>query len=178
MKALGIRDRTESKKGIIREINNLENRRSIDGITLSYDIIFSSKSTEWETPKDLFDKLNEEFDFILDPCSTIKNKKCDHFFTIEQDGLKQDWSKYKRVFMNPPYGKEITKWVKKAYEESIKGCIVVCLLPARTDTKWFHTYVYGKAELRFLDKRLRFSGSKQPAPFPSVIAIFIKERII
>ncbi len=100
---------------------------------------FSSKTDLWSTPQDFFDKLDEEFDFTLDPCATPENAKCPIYFTKDDDGLEQDWSG-ERVFMNPPYGREIGKWVKKAYESNT---LVVCLLPARTDTRWWHDYVIG-----------------------------------
>lgn len=127
---------------------------------------YSSKTYEWSTPQDLFDRLNEEFHFTLDPCATKKNAKCQKFYTKEDDGLSRDWSG-ERVFMNPPYGREIGKWVAKiAYEGG------VALLPARTDTRWFHDYIYGKAEIRFLKGRLKFGESKNSAPFPSMVVIF------
>ena len=136
-------------------------------------VMFSSKTDEWETPQDLFDELNKEFQFDLDVCANGDNHKCKLWWNKEQDGLYQSWHKHAKTFwMNPPYGREIGKWVKKAYEESQKGCTVVCLLPARTDTKWFHEYIYGKTEIRFIKGRLKFGGSKNSAPFPSMIVIF------
>ena len=132
--------------------------------------MFSSIRDDWETPQDFFEKLNEEFGFTLDPCCSIRTAKCDKYFTKEQDGLKQDWSK-DVVFMNPPYGKTIAEWMKKAYEESLNGATVVCLVHSRTDTRWFHDWVYGKAEIRFVKGRLKFDG-KGSAPFPSLIAIY------
>lgn len=133
--------------------------------------IFSSKSNEWSTPQDLFDKLDQVFHFTLDAASTHENAKCKNHFTIEEDGLKQDWTG--TVWCNPPYGREIGKWCKKAYKEFCRGgCTIVMLLPVRTDTKWFHEYVYGKCEIKFLKKRLKFGNATQPAPFPSMIAIY------
>jgi len=131
--------------------------------------LFTSKTGEWETPQDLFEKLNRIYHFNLDPCSTELNHKCARYFTKESDGLIQSWEGF-RVFMNPPYGREIGAWVKKAFES--KAEIVVCLLPARTDTNWFHSYIYGKAEINFLKGRLKFSKSKNSAPFPSMIVIY------
>src|SRR5690606_15453380 len=96
---------------------------------------------------------------------------CKKHFTIEDDGLKQDWSK-DIVFMNPPYGNEQKLWIKKAYEESLKGATVVCLIPARTDTIAWHTYIFNKAEIRFLKGRLKFGDGKNPAPFPSAVVIY------
>ena len=136
------------------------------------DVHYSSKTNEWSTPQDFFDELDKEFNFTLDPCATSENAKCNKYFTVEDDGLKQDWSN-DVVFMNPPYGREIKYWVQKAYEESLKGATVVCLIPARTDTTYWHNYIFGKADdIRFIKGRLKFSGSKNPAPFPSAIIIY------
>ena len=133
---------------------------------------FSSKSNEWTTPQYLFDELDDEFKFALDPCATDENAKCSKYFTIEDDGLSKDWSK-DVVFMNPPYGREIKKWIKKAYEESLNGAIVVCLIPARTDTTYWHDFIFDKADdIRFLRGRLKFGNSKNSAPFPSAIVIY------
>ena len=134
--------------------------------------VFSSTTDLWATPQDFFDKLNDEFHFDLDPCATPDNAKCPIFFTKEEDGLSKDWQGY-RVFCNPPYGRAIAAWVKKCYEESQKpDTLVVMLIPARTDTSYFHDYIYHKAELRFVRGRLKFGGSQQGAPFPSMVVIF------
>ena len=133
---------------------------------------FSSDSNEWETPQDLFDKLNDEFRFTLDPCASKNNAKCKKYYTKEDNGLIQSW-RDEIVFMNPPYGREIPKWVEKAYNESIhEDCIVVCLIPSRTDTKYWHEFIFPHAEVRFLKGRLKFSGHKNSAPFPSAVVIF------
>lgn len=133
---------------------------------------FSSKSNEWTTPQHLFDELNREFNFTLDPCATDENAKCSKYFTIEDDGLSKDWSN-DVVFMNPPYGREIKKWIKKAYEESLNGAIVVCLIPARTDTTYWHDFIFDKADdIKFLKGRLKFGNSKNSAPFPSAIVVY------
>ena len=131
--------------------------------------LFTSNTDLWATPKSFFDKMNEEFDFELDVCANAENAKCDRYFTEEIDGLKQDWKGV--CWMNPPYGREIGKWVKKAYESSLKGATVVCLLPARTDTKWWHDYCM-KGEIRLIRGRLKFGDSKNSAPFPSAVVIF------
>lgn len=131
------------------------------------NVHFSSKTDLFATPQDLFNKLNAIYSFTLDPCATHENYKCNYFFTKEDDGLSRDWGQ-EVVFMNPPYGREIGKWVKKAYES---GCKVVCLLPARTDTKWFHDYCT-KGRIEFLKGRLKFGEHKNPAPFPSMIVVF------
>lgn len=138
---------------------------------MNTDVLFSSKSEEWTTPQDFFDKLNAEFNFTLDPCATIDNAKCTKFFTIENDGLAQDWSGY-RVFCNPPYGKKIAEWVKKCYEKAQKGTLIVLLIPARTDTIYFYNYIYHKAEIRFIKGRLKFGNSANSAPFPSMLVIY------
>jgi len=136
------------------------------------DVMFSSKTEEWETPQDVFDYCNKyDGPLILDVCATPENTKCIRYFTKEQDGLKQDWGG-NWCWMNPPYGTEIKKWVKKAWLSSCKPYTkVVCLLPARTDTKWFHEYCT-KGEIWFIEGRLKFGGSKNSAPFPSMIVIF------
>ena len=129
--------------------------------------LFSSKTPEWETPQDFFDELDREFHFDVDVCATHENKKCARYFP--QFGLEQKWAG--TCWMNPPYGREIGKWVKKAYEASQGGATVVCLVPSRTDTKWFHDYCM-KGEIRFIRGRLKFGGSKNSAPFPSAVVIF------
>lgn len=138
--------------------------------------LFTSNSDEWETPQELFDELNKEFNFDLDPCATHKNAKCSLYYTKIHNGLTAPWSLAVSIFMNPPYGREIGKWVKKAYEESQHGCLVVCLLPARTDTRWFHNYCL-KGEIRWIKGRLKFSGMKNSAPFPSMIVIFRGDNV-
>ncbi|MDO0986996.1 phage N-6-adenine-methyltransferase [Staphylococcus haemolyticus] len=137
------------------------------------EVHYSSKSNEWATPQNLFDELNNEFNFTLDPCATDENAKCSKYFTIEDDGLSKDWSN-DVVFMNPPYGREIKKWVKKAYEENLKGATIVCLIPARTDTTYWHDFIFDKADdIRFLRGRLKFGNSKNSAPFPSAIVVYL-----
>lgn len=130
---------------------------------------FSSASNEWETPQDVFDKLNKEFELEWDVCATKQNRKCHYYWDIDDDGLLQDWSGT-RCWMNPPYGREIGKWVEKAATGGAQ--IVVALLPARTDTRWWHTWIQDKAEVRFIKGRLKFGGHKNSAPFPSCVVIF------
>lgn len=136
-------------------------------------VLFSSENEVWATPQDFFDKLNQEFHFNLDPCALPENAKCSKFFTPADNGLIQDWGGAK-VFCNPPYGRKIIDWVRKCYEESKKpDTTVVMLIPARTDTRYFHDYIYHKAkEIRFIRGRLKFGGSKNAAPFPSMVVIF------
>ena len=134
---------------------------------------FSSKRDTWETPQDLFDLLDAEFHFTLDPCCQHETAKCEKHFTPEEVGLAQDWSR-DVVFMNPPYGREIGKWMAKAYRESLRGAVVVCLIPARTDTSWWHDFAM-RGECRFLRGRVKFDGHKQGAPFPSAVVVFRPE---
>lgn len=146
------------------------------------NVHFSSVSNEWETPEHLFNNLNKEFCFKLDAASTKENALCSNFFTKEDNSLNRDWFKYETVWCNPPYGREIGKFVKKAYEESKKGCTVVLLIPARVDTKWWHDYC-SKCEVRFIKGRLKFINRSlpsyredgdfkvSPAPFPSAIVV-------
>ena len=131
-------------------------------------LMFSSATDEWSTPQDFFDKLNDEFSFTLDPCANDTNHKWKKYFTKTENGLLQNWDD-EIVFCNPPYGREIGKWVKKAAESK---ATVVMLLPARTDTKWFHDYIYEKAEIRFIKGRLKFGEAQNSAPFPSMVVIF------
>ena len=142
---------------------------------MNTDLMFSSKTDQWETPQDFFNQLDRELHFTLDPCADDTNHKCDRYFTREQDGLQQDWSG-EVVFCNPPYGRKAGKWVQKCFEEVYQGgckCAVL-LLFANTDTKWFHDYVYHKAEIRFIKGRLKFGDMKYDAPKPSMVVIFRK----
>ena len=135
--------------------------------------MMSSNTPEWSTPQDLFDQLNNEFHFTMDVCATKDNAKCKRYWTKEDDGLTQEWDSC--CFMNPPYGREIGKWVSKANLTANMGGVVVALLPARTDTKWFHDHIYDEGyEIRFIKGRLKFGDSKNSAPFPSMIVIFSK----
>ena len=135
------------------------------------DIHFSSKSNEWSTPQDLYDKLNCEFNFTLDPCASEANHKCEKYYTVKENGLAQDWSG-ESVFMNPPYGRQIKLWIKKAFETAKQGGVVVALIPARTDTTYWHQYIFKHTEIRFLKGRLKFGCHKNSAPFPSAVVIF------
>lgn len=137
--------------------------------------MFTSKTDMWDTPQEFFDKLNEQYHFDIDVCATPQNAKCTTFFTPEQDGLAQEW--FGTCWMNPPYGRSISKWVRKAYESSIKnGATVVCLVPARTDTAWWHDYCM-RGDITFIRGRIKFGNSKDNAPFPSAVVVFKhKER--
>lgn len=131
--------------------------------------LFTSKTCEHPTPKDFYAKLNDEFNFTLDPCATDLNHKCNKYYTMKDDGLKQNWDN-ERIFCNPPYGREIGKWMKKLSETDAP--VRVALVPARTDTKWFHEHVLGKAEIRFVKGRLKFGDAKNSAPFPSIVIVY------
>jgi phage N-6-adenine-methyltransferase len=153
------------------EMSGYKNWRVIMAKNTFNKVHFSSQTVEWPTPQGLFNELNEEFGFTLDPCATHENAKCETYFTKEDNGLKQDWGQ-ENVFMNPPYGREISDWIKKAYQSSRKGATVVCLVPARTDTRWWHDYSMNASEIKFVKGRLKFGNAKNSAPFPSAIVVF------
>lgn len=131
-------------------------------------------NAEWSTPQEFFDRLNHEFRFNLDPCATDKNAKCTHYFTKADNGLTQPWDGI--VFVNPPYGHTIIQWTAKAQREAQRGATVVMLLPARTDTRWWHDHIIPSAnEIRFIRGRLYFTdqaGNTGRSPFPSVVVVF------
>ena len=132
---------------------------------------FSSQSDDWATPQDLFDRLNEDWGpFNLDVCASAHNRKCKQYFSVSDNGLKQVWAP-NRCWMNPPYGRTIGKWIEKAYKESMDGALVVCLIPSRTDTAWWHDYVM-RGKVIFIRGRIKFNNHVNSAPFPSAIVIF------
>lgn len=140
-------------------------------------LMFSSATDLWATPPEFFEELDREFHFNLDPCADEQNHKTPRFYTKEDDGLTKDWSGA-RVFCNPPYGRETGKWVAKAYEEGHKPeTLVVLLIPARTDTSYFHDYILGRSEIRFIRGRLKFGGGANSAPFPSMLVIYRGPRV-
>jgi len=133
--------------------------------------LFMSERLDWRTPQEFFNKLDQEFDFKLDPCADPKHTLKPTITNIHGNaGLTLSW--HGPAFMNPPYGREIGKWLKKAYEESLNGVTIVCLIPSRTDTKWWHEYVMKATEIRFIRGRLKFEGQKNSAPFPSAVVVF------
>jgi len=138
-------------------------------------LMFSSKSNEWATPQDFYNKLNAEFGFTLDPCATPSTAKCASYYTKDDDGLSKDWSGH-TVFMNPPYGRKQKDWIEKAFQEGEKaGTTVVALVPARTDTKAWHNYCMKASEIRFVKGRLKFgqgASKTNSAPFPSAVVVF------
>ena len=134
-----------------------------------HSVHFSSATAEWSTPQHLFDELDREFGFDLDVCATAGNAKCSRYFTQTTDGLAQEWRGV--CWMNPPYGAGIGAWVRKAYESSLLGATVVCLVPARTDTRWWQDCCT-RGEVRFLRGRLSFGGTETSAPFPSAVVVF------
>lgn len=131
----------------------------------------SSNTDQWHTPPELFSALNAEFDFTLDAAASDDNTLVrHHYYTQEQDALTRPWRGV--VFCNPPYGHGIGRWIQKCYESARAGATVVALIPAKTDTQWWHRYVMRAAEIRLVRGRLKFSGSPQPAPFPSCVVVF------
>lgn len=133
--------------------------------------LLTSNTDQWATPQHFFDQQNSVYGpFVLDVCADKNNAKCASYFDKAADGLKQQW--IGKCWMNPPYGREIGKWMKKAYESAGNGTMVVCLVPARTDTKWWHDYAI-KGQVTFIRGRLKFGGSKNSAPFPSALVVFI-----
>jgi phage N-6-adenine-methyltransferase len=133
------------------------------------NVHFSSKTDLWATPQDFFDRYNAIYQFTLDVCALPDNAKCERYFTPEQDGLAQEWTG--ACWMNPPYGRTIGSWIRKAFESAKLGATVVCLLPARTDTRWWHDYCQ-RGQVEFIRGRLKFGGHKNSAPFPSAVVVF------
>ena len=136
---------------------------------MNLEVMFSSQDDVWSTPQWLYDSLHKEFGFTLDPCSDGNNAKCKNFFTLQDNGLLKDWG-IETVFMNPPYS-QCADWMRKAYGSAQEGATVVCLVPSRTDTDWWHKYAM-KGEIRFLKGRLKFGTADNSAPFPSAIIVF------
>lgn len=137
---------------------------------MNKDLMFSSNTDQWATPQAFFDRLNSVFRFKTDVCALPENAKCERFFSPDVDGLKQDWQGV--CWMNPPYGREIGKWVEKAYRSAKEnGATVVCLLPARVDTRWWHDFC-AKGEFFFVKGRLKFGDAKDSAPFPNAVVVF------
>lgn len=134
---------------------------------------FRSDTQEWCTPRLLFAELDRRYQFTLDVCATHENAKCDRHYTKDDDGLSQPWAP-SVCWMNPPYGREIGRWMRKAYEESQRGATVVCLVPARTDTAWWHDYAM-RGRIQFLRGRLYFGDGAGRAPFPSALVVFVPE---
>lgn len=131
---------------------------------------FSSKTDLHATPQEFFDKLHNEFGFQVDVCALPENAKCQTYYTPQINGLAQEWQGV--CWMNPPYGRTISQWMKKAWEASLNGATVVCLVPARTDTAWWHEYAMKAKEIRFIRGRLKFGSAKNGAPFPSAVVVF------
>jgi len=142
----------------------------MEDLVFNHKVMFSSASDKWETPQATFDALNNEFGFTLDVCASEQMAKCLRYYS--EGSLSRTWTGI--CWMNPPYGREIGKWIEKAYNSAREGATVVCLLPSRTDTRWWHDYCM-KGEIRFLRGRLKFGNAKHGAPFPSVVVIFRKQ---
>ena len=137
---------------------------------MNTQVHFSSATDRWATPQDFFDQVARRYPFTLDVCALESNAKCARFFSPEDDGLAQDWDG-EVCWMNPPYGREIGAWMAKAVEEWQRGAVVVCLVPARTDTRWWHDYAM-RGQVTFIRGRLKFGGAKNSAPFPSALVVF------
>lgn len=145
-------------------------------LAMTQRAIFSSKSENWATPPEEFEKWNSIYDFVLDAAASDDNALCPFYFTKEQNALEQDWAPYRRIWLNPPYGRLIEAWVRKAFEESQKGCLVVCLLPARTGRKWWHRWVRHKAHIDYHEGHLHFiklddGPPRRVGPAPMATAI-------
>jgi len=137
------------------------------------EVMFSSNETSWATPQGFFDILDDRFRFDLDPCASPENAKCKKYYTEEDDGLSKSWGRNRNVFVNPPYGRDIKRWIQKSYEEAKNnGNTVVMLIPARTDTSYWHEYCMRAAEIYFVKGRLKFGDAKSGAPFPSAVVVF------
>jgi phage N-6-adenine-methyltransferase len=157
-------------------IVNMEDRLALASLKATMkknQSLFTSSTDMWETPQWLFDEINRVFEFTLDACAVPQNAKCSNYFAPEDNALTKEWTG--SVWCNPPYGRSILKWVKKAHESSLKGATVVCLLPARVDTRWFHDICLPYGQIYFIKGRLKFGGSKNNAPFPSMIVVFYKK---
>tara|TARA_Y100001937_G_C7037610_1_gene293099 strand:- start:95 stop:583 length:489 start_codon:yes stop_codon:yes gene_type:complete len=144
---------------------------------VAQQVLFSSKTGNWATPQEFFDKLDWRFGpFDLDPCASPHNTKCANFYTEAENGLSKDWTGH-TVFVNPPYGRGIEDWIRKGFESAQGGAArVVMLIPARTDTKYWHDYVMKASEIHFVKGRLKFGDSKNSAPFPSAVVVFDTTR--
>jgi phage N-6-adenine-methyltransferase len=155
-------------------------RRRDGGLAGSHRVHALARADDWETPADVFGPLNAEFGFTLDAAASTENAKCARFFSSHDDGVSQDWGR-ETVWLNPPYGREIARWIRKAFLSARHGATVVCLVPARTDTAWWHDYAE-KGEVRFVRGRIRFERGGIPigdttkgsakSPFPSAIIVF------
>jgi len=167
-----LRDNPETVREVWQEVSSNGHptaEKIREAVGRRMDVHYSSATDEWATPQDLFSQLNAEFQFTLDVCATANNAKCQRFFSRETDGLSQQWTG--SCWMNPPYGDAIGDWIEKAHESATDKTIIVCLVPARTDTGWWWNHVrYG--EVRFLKGRLKFGGCDSSAPFPSAVVIF------
>jgi len=137
-------------------------------MSVDKSVFLSSQTVEWSTDEVFFEQVNREFNFTVDVAADSTNAKCERFYDIDSDGLMQNWDG-ETVWCNPPYGRRIADWIYKA---ATSEATTVLLVPARTDVKWFHEIVIPRAEVRFIKGRLKFGGSKDPAPFPTMLVIF------
>jgi len=149
---------------------NAEKQRAYRRRKKGVAVILRSTSEEWETPLELFQALDGEFHFETDLAALPHNARCSHFYTPATDALQQEWQGI--CWLNPPYGSQLYRWMQKAWKSAQQGATVVCLVPARTDTRWWHDFVLPFAEVRYLRGRLKFSGASNSATFPSALVIF------
>jgi len=143
--------------------------------------LYSSNSNEWYTPSYIFDPLDDEFEFELDACATEDSAKCDAYFTKKDNALLKDWSAAANiVWVNPPYGRGIGKWIEKAYKESLKGCTVIVLTYVRSDTKWWHDWALKASEIRMIKGRIHFMRgdlkTTNASPAPSCVLVFSEDK--
>lgn len=161
-----------------RTIDGSDNKAVLGGMRAKNNGRYNGNGREWATPPEVFGPLHSEFYLTLDPCATPENAKCVRFYTEEQNGLEQDWG-HERVFMNPPYGREVAAWVKKARESADNGALVVALLPASTDLAWWHEHVVGRAEVRYIRGRVRFltGGPYRASGFFASVVVIWRPRV-
>ena len=170
------KDESQHELGLLREATLMEqsaannNSKPQRVAPKRSSALFSSKSDNWPTPMEFFQKYDKLYNFTLDVCASNDNHKCARYFTVAENGLEQDWGT-EVCWMNPPYGRPIINWMKKAYEASLAGATVVCLVPSRTDTKWWHEYAM-RGDIKFVRGRLHFGSAKNCAPFPSTVVVF------
>jgi phage N-6-adenine-methyltransferase len=137
----------------------------------AFAVMASSERMDWPTPQDYFAELHAEFEFTVDACASAENAKLARYWDECDEGLMQSWEG-ERVYMNPPYGRQLPRWILKAWNEIGHAEIIVALIPARVDTSYWHRYIFGHAEIRFLRGRLRFEGAANVAPFPVAVVIW------
>jgi phage N-6-adenine-methyltransferase len=144
---------------------------------MNQDVMFSAEKADWQTPDAVFKQLDQEFAFSFDADNERDRARCRLCFSPDMDATKTNWPADVSIWCNPPYGRDTGAWLEQGYVASLSGSTVVFLLPARTDTRWFHKYA-PLAEIRFIKGRLRFKGANASAPFPSMLVIFRPNKAI